>query len=69
MSISWNYTAHAKSYASRPPYASQVVEMIVELAEAKDRRGCDIGAGTGHLTVALEELGVIVDAIEPNTAM
>lgn len=69
MSISWDYTVHAESYASRPPYAPQIVEMIVDLAQARGERACDIGAGTGHLTVALEQLGVVVDAIEPNTAM
>lgn len=69
MSISWDYTVHADSYASRPPYAPQVVEAIVDLAQARERQACDIGAGTGHLTVALEGLGVTVDAIEPNAAM
>ncbi len=69
-SLTWDYTSLAHTYAGRPPYAESVIDEIVALAgvEAGDRV-CDIGAGTGHLSVHLIGRGLLVDAVEPNDAM
>jgi SAM-dependent methyltransferase len=69
-SLTWDYTSLAHTYAGRPPYAEAVIDEIVAIAgvTAGDRV-CDIGAGTGHLSVHLVAHGLAVDAIEPNDAM
>ena len=69
-SLTWDYTSLAHTYAGRPPYAESVIDEIVALTgvEAGDRV-CDIGAGTGHLSVHLIGRGLLVDAVEPNDAM
>lgn len=68
--IKWDYTDLAPYYSGRPPYAGAVISEIVSLASvAGGDRVCDIGAGTGHLTVQLVDHGLEVDAVEPNEAM
>jgi ubiquinone/menaquinone biosynthesis C-methylase UbiE len=69
-SLPWDYTSLAGSYAGRPPYASEVLDELVSIAGVGEGdRVADIGAGTGHMTVALLERELVVDAVEPNDAM
>lgn len=69
-SLSWDYTSLAHTYRGRPPYAETVIDQIVALAGTEPGdRVCDIGAGTGHLSVHLVARGLTVDAVEPNDAM
>jgi SAM-dependent methyltransferase len=69
-SLLWDYTSLAHTYQGRPPYADTVIDEIVALADlAPGDRVCDIGAGTGHLSVHLLGRGLAVDAVEPNAAM
>lgn len=66
----WDYTALAESYADRPGYAEQAIDAIVAVSGVSPgSRVCDVGAGTGHLTVALAARDLRVDAVEPNNAM
>jgi ubiquinone/menaquinone biosynthesis C-methylase UbiE len=68
--LSWDYTKLARAYAGRPPYAAAVIDEIVATAGLHEGdRVCDLGAGTGHLTVELLAAGLVVDAVEPNAAM
>jgi len=69
-SLLWDYTSLAHTYGRRPPYAETVIDELVAIAgvTAGDRV-CDIGAGTGHLSVHLVARGLAVDAVEPNDAM
>lgn len=70
MNTEWDYTELATAYAGRPPYADQAVDAIVAVAGVgSGARVCDVGAGTGHLTVQLTARGLVVDAVEPNHAM
>ncbi|MCP2337302.1 class I SAM-dependent methyltransferase [Actinomadura rupiterrae] len=69
-SLKHDYTPFSSTYAQRPDYAPGVVDGLVRIAGAgPDDRVCDIGAGSGHLTVPLLDSGLIVDAVEPNAAM
>ncbi|MGP4113453.1 class I SAM-dependent methyltransferase [Streptomyces sp. 4N509B] len=66
----WDYTALASTYADRPDYAENVVDEITARAGVgQGSRACDIGAGSGHLTLPLLQRGLLVDAVEPNDAM
>ncbi len=66
----WDYTQLAGSYWGRPGYARSAIDWMVEVVDAATgSRCCDIGAGTGHLTMPLLESGLLVDAVEPNTSM
>lgn len=69
-SLTWDYTSLAKSYSGRPPYADAVIDDVMSTAGvAAGDRVCDVGAGTGHLSVHLVGHGLVVDAVEPNAAM
>jgi SAM-dependent methyltransferase len=69
-SLTWDYTSLAQTYGGRPPYADAVIDEIMSLAGVTPGdRVCDIGAGTGHLSVHLIGHGLAVDAVEPNAAM
>ncbi|HET6449477.1 MAG TPA: methyltransferase domain-containing protein [Conexibacter sp.] len=69
-SLTWDYTSLAHTYRGRPPYAETVIDDVISLAGvAPGDRVCDIGAGTGHLSVHLVGRGLAVDAVEPNAAM
>ena len=66
----WDYTKHAKFYEYRPNYAKESVAMLKTMVFP--RGGglvADIGAGTGNLSLMLLELGLQVNAVEPNDAM
>jgi SAM-dependent methyltransferase len=69
-SLTWDYTSLAHTYRGRPPYAERVIDQLVALAGVQPGdRVCDVGAGTGHLSVHLVARGLRVDAVEPNDAM
>jgi len=69
-SLTWDYTSLAQTYAGRPPYADSVVDEVVSLSGVTPGdRVCDVGAGTGHMSVHLVGHGLAVDAVEPNDAM
>lgn len=65
--IEWDYSELARSYYARPGYAPDAIAAMV--AASPTGRVCDIGAGTGHLTLALLDRGRQVDAVEPNAQM
>jgi ubiquinone/menaquinone biosynthesis C-methylase UbiE len=68
--VSWDYTELAPAYNKRPGYSSVVLDALAVLARLGPGAAvCDIGAGTGHLTVALAGRGAQVTSIEPNAAM
>jgi SAM-dependent methyltransferase len=69
-SLTWDYTSLAETYRGRPPYAEAVIDDLMSVAGVTPGdRVCDIGAGTGHLSVHLVGHGLEVDAVEPNDAM
>lgn len=69
-SVQFDYTPFAVTYESRPDYAPDAIEQLFHTTSVRPGdRVCDIGAGSGHLTVPLVEYGLLVDAVEPNAAM
>lgn len=70
MNLAWDYSELAGAYGGRPPYGAAAIDALLAITGAKaGNRVCDIGAGTGHLTLALVERGLMVDAVEPNDNM
>jgi ubiquinone/menaquinone biosynthesis C-methylase UbiE len=69
-SLSWDYTLLAETYDLRPTYSNDVVEALLAIAGLKaGSEACDVGAGTGHLSIHLARRSLMVSAIEPNEAM
>lgn len=69
-SLTWDYTSLAHAYAGRPRYAEAVIDELIAISGVEPGdRVCDVGAGTGHMSVHLLEHGLAVDAVEPNDAM
>ena len=68
--LTWDYTALADSYHKRPNYPRKIIDEIIHFSglESGDEV-CDMGAGTGNLSVLLAEKGLTVKALEPNLAM
>ena len=70
MTDSWDYTALAASYDKRAPYSAQVINRFLQDSRVRSgAKACDIGAGTGNMTLFLLERGLRVVAVEPNAAM
>lgn len=68
----WDYTNHAKYYEFRPNYAPEsiaMLKMMSQMCRGGGNKVADIGAGTGNLSLMLLDLGLQVDAVEPNDAM
>lgn len=60
----------ADSYHKRPNYPRKIIDEILDFTDHKcGDRICDIGAGTGNLSLLLAEKGLYVRALEPNLAM
>ena len=65
-----DYTPFSATYEHRPDYAPGVVEALVRFARVgPESKVCDIGAGSGHMTIPLLEHDLRVDAVEPNESM
>ncbi|ABK82862.1 class I SAM-dependent methyltransferase [Campylobacter fetus] len=70
----WDYTKHAEFYSYRPNYAKQAIDILAFYA-CRNGGGygnmsvADIGAGSGNLSLMLDEIGLKVTAVEPNDAM
>ena len=70
MMDAWDYTVLAASYNKRAPYSKQVIdEFLRNSGVTSGAKACDIGAGTGNLTLFLLKWGLRVVAVEPNPAM
>jgi ubiquinone/menaquinone biosynthesis C-methylase UbiE len=70
VTVKYDFTNYAATYEYRPDYAPQVFDAVMRVVEAQPGdRACDIGAGSGHLTIPLLEFGLKVDAVEPTSAM
>ncbi len=70
MQVDWDYTALADAYLRRPGYADDAIdELLKQSGVAVGHPVCDIGAGTGILSVSLAQRGLEVTAVEPNHAM
>jgi len=65
----WVFNRLAADYAARPGYPAALVERVAALAGGPGARAADLGAGTGLLSVALAEAGLVVTAVEPARAM
>lgn len=70
MSLDWSYDEVADAYTKRPGYAGRALDdCFAAAAILPGMRACDIGAGTGNLTVGLLDRGLRVVAVEPSRAM
>ena len=70
MKTEWDYSKLAKSYSLRPQYSPTVISTIFKIvASAHKPVACDVGAGTGHLTLHLAKYCDKIIAVEPNTKM
>jgi SAM-dependent methyltransferase len=68
--VDWDYTHLAAAYRHRPPYAPAAIDAIVATTGiGPGDPVCDVGAGTGHLSVEWLARGLRVTAVEPNDAM
>lgn len=69
----WDYTEQAKYYFLRPNYTPKAIDLLLEYVKVRKNDEtyitADIGAGTGNLSVMLEERGLTVIAVEPNASM
>jgi ubiquinone/menaquinone biosynthesis C-methylase UbiE len=59
----------ADAYAARPAYPVALISRLFQLAGPAPAHVLDVGAGIGHLSLPLAELGHRVSAVEPALAM
>lgn len=70
LKLEWDYTQLADAYRRRPPYSAALLgDLAHELNGRPGLKVCDMGAGTGNLTIPLALRGFEVSAVEPNAAM
>lgn len=70
MKTEWDYTGQAEAFLRRPDYAPSAIGEMLAAASIDEKSGiCDIGAGVGHLTLALAPTGSEIVAVEPNDSM
>ncbi len=70
MKTEWDYTDLARAYLKRPEYAPGAIDSIAACPGIEPGAAvCDMGAGTGKLTLPLLQRGMEVTAVEPNDAM
>jgi len=70
ITVEWDYSILAQTYSNRPDYSAGGIDALFAICKlAAEDRGCDIGAGSGHLTLPLLQRGLTVDAVEPNAEM
>jgi len=68
--LEWDYGDAAHAYLKRPPYApAAIADVLATIRAPVGARVCDVGAGTGNLTLPLAAAGFAVIAVEPNAAM
>ena len=68
--LAWDYTSLADTYHKRPNYPQEIIDKIIDFTGLKSSgRVCDMGAGTGNLSLLLAGKGLNVQALEPNLAM
>jgi len=68
--VQWDYSGLAEAYGKRPGYAAHVFERCAITRDLPaGAAACDVGAGTGNLTLVLAERGLRVTACEPNADM
>lgn len=68
----WNYTQQARFYYKRPNYSKRAIEHLCKyMGTIGDNNFvvADIGAGTGNLSILLQDKVGKIIAIEPNQAM
>lgn len=65
----WVFNRLAADYRRRPGYPGALAERLLALAGGPGARVADLGAGIGHLAIALGRLGARVHAVEPARAM
>jgi SAM-dependent methyltransferase len=65
----WIFNRLAADYAARPGYPDALVARLLALAGGPGGRIAELGAGTGHLALALAHAGARVHAVEPARAM
>jgi SAM-dependent methyltransferase len=70
MGVEWDYGSVAAAFDARPAYEGSVIDRCLCQMDVPDgSRACDVGAGTGRLSVALLGRGLDVVALEPNEHM
>ena len=70
MITEWDYTNLAEAYLKRPDYSKDAISsMASKMQLQKSQFACDVGAGVAHLTIPLLQMGLKVNAVEPNDAM
>lgn len=70
MRVEWDYSGRVAAYTKRPGYAPEALVSCPVIRDLRPgARICDVGAGTGNLTVRLAASDRRVVALEPNAEM